>query len=239
MGGKTELIKTVDFFVRGEFYCSRQPATQLHDYDSIKHLTLGTNVDGRTDEFFVYNSNPAHVLDIINKQDFKEDYWLTVFSDEKPYSYDAEGYTLKSTEFLMMLHLDSWSIKTETKIIKRVETEAEARRINHYFDRAAIDLKKLDDPNLHFYVGEENGHPASYGRYLLLDKTVCFLSDVFTSKIQRGKGIAKALCRKMLMDAKQEGAVKSVLASSQMGHPLYLKLGYRDVSKMWVFKKQS
>jgi hypothetical protein len=41
------------------------------------------------------------------------------------------------------------------------------------------------------------------------------------------------------MDAKQEGAVKSVLASSQMGHPLYLKLGYQDISKMWVFTKKS
>lgn len=66
-----------------------------------------------------------------------------------------------------------------------------------------------------------------------------FLSNVFTSEIHRGKGIAKALCRRMLIDAKQEGAVKSVLASSQTGHPLYLKLGYRDVTKMWVLKKRS
>jgi predicted GNAT family acetyltransferase len=239
MGKKTELKKAVDFFIQGEFYCSRQPATQLYDYDSIKHLALGTNVDGRTDEFFVYNSNPAHVIEIINKQDTKEDYWLTVFSDEKPHSYDAKGYVIKNTEFLMILNLDSLSIETENKIIKRVKTEEEARRINHFFDRTVIDLKKLDNPNLHFYVGEVNGHPASYGCYLLLDKTVCFLSDVFTSKNHRGKGIAKALCRKMLFDAKQEGAVKSVLASSQAGHPLYLKLGYRDVTKMWVLKKQS
>ncbi|MFC4619572.1 GNAT family N-acetyltransferase [Camelliibacillus cellulosilyticus] len=235
---ETELRKAVDFFIQGEFYCSRQPATQLHDYDSIKHLALGINVDGRTDEFFVYHSNPAHVIEIINKQDIKEDYWLTVFSDEKPYSYDAEGYTVKNTEFLMMLNLDSWDNEIENKIIKRVKTEEEARRINHFFGRTVIDLKKLDDPNMHFYVGEENGHPASYGRYLLLDQTVCFLSNIYTSEIHRGKGIAKALCRSMLSDAKQEGAVKSVLASSQTGHPLYLKLGYRDVTKMWVLTKQ-
>lgn len=237
MKKKTELIKTVDFFVRGEFYCSPQPATQLHDYDSIKHLAFGTNVAGRTDEFFVYNSNPAHVIETINKADTKKDYWLTVFSDEKPYSYDTEGYTIQNTEFLMSLNLDSWFFETENKIIKRVKTEEEARRINHFFDKAVIDLKKLDDPNLHYYVGEENGHPASHGSYLLLDKTVCFLNNIFTPEIHRGKGMAKALCRKMLIDAKQEGAVKSVLVSSQMGHPLYLKLGYRDVSKMWVFKK--
>ena len=234
-----ELKKAVDFFVQGEFYCSRQPASQLHDYDSIKHLAFGTTVAGRTDEFFVYNANPARVMETINKQGTKKDYWLTVFSDEKPYSYDAQGYTLKSTDFLMILNLDSWSFETENKIIKRVKTEEEARRINHFFDKTVIDLTKLDDPNLHYYVGEENGHLASHGSYLLLDNKVCFLDNVFTSKIHRGKGMAKALCRKMLVDAKQEGAVKSVLASSQKGHPLYLKLGYRDVSKMWVFERQS
>ena len=239
MGEKTELNRAIDLFVRGEFYCSPQPTTQLHDYDSIKHLAFGTTVGGRTDEFFVYNSNPAHVIEIIDKQDTNENHWLTVLSDEKPYCYDAEGYTIKSTEYLMMLNLDNWSIETENKMIKRVKTQEEARRINHLFDKAAIDLDKLDDPNLHFYVGEENGHPASYGRYLLLDKTVCFLSHVFTSKTHRGKGIAKALCQRMLIDATQEGAVKSVLAASQMGHPLYLKLGYRDITKMWVLEKQS
>lgn len=238
-GGELALKEAVDFFVRGEFYCSRQPATQLHDYDSIKHLALGTNVDGRTDEFFVYNTDPAQVIEIINEQDTKEDYWLTVFSDERPQWIESEGYTIKTTEFLMMLNLDRWTIESENKIIARVKTKEEARRINHLFERSVIPLKKLDDPHLHFYVGEENGHPASLGRFLILDKTVCFLSNVVTSKIHRGKGIAKALCQKMLSDAKQEGAVMSVLASSQMGHPLYQKLGYREVTKMWVLKKRS
>ncbi|MFD2046143.1 GNAT family N-acetyltransferase [Ornithinibacillus salinisoli] len=239
MGEIMELKKAIDFFVRGEFYCSRQPASQLYDYDSIKHLAFGTTVAGRTDEFFVYNANPAPVMETINKHGIKKDYWLTVFSDEKPYSYDKQGYTIKSTDILMILNLDSWSFEIENKIIKRVKTEEEARRINHFFDKTVIDLTKLDDPNLHYYVCEENGHPVSHGSYLLLDNKVCFLDNVFTSKIHRGKGMAEALCRKMLIDAKQEGAVKSVLASSQMGHPLYLKLGYQDVSKMWVFEKQA
>lgn len=238
MGEKTELKKAVDFFVRGEFYCSRQPASQVHDYDSIKHLAFGAHVDGRTDEFVIYNSNPAHVIYTINKLDIKKDYWITVFSDDEPFSYDAEGYNIKSTEFLMLLHLESWSVETDNKIIKCVKTEEEARRINHFFNKTVIDLKKLNDPNLHFYVGEENGQPVSHGSFARLDKTV-FLNNVFTSKIHRGKGIAKALCRKMLMDAKQEGAVQSVLVSSQIGHPLYLKLGYRDVSKMWVYERKS
>ncbi|WP_099157081.1 GNAT family N-acetyltransferase [Virgibacillus ndiopensis] len=156
-------------------------------------------------------------METINKQGTKKDYWLTIFSNEKPYRYDAQGYTIKSTDFLMILNLDSWSFEIENKFIKRVKTEEEALCINHFFDKTVIDLTKLDDPNLHYYVGEENGHPASHGSYLLLDNTVCFLDNVSTSKIHSGKGMVKALCRKMLIDTKQEGAVKSVLASSQMG----------------------
>ena len=239
MWEETELKKAIDFFVRGEYYCSRQPASQVYDYDSIKHLAFGAHVDGRTDEFVVYNSNFAHVMDTVNKLDVKKDYWLTVFSDEEHRIYEAEGYNIKSSEFLMILYLDNWSLKPDNKIIKCVKTEEEARRINHYFNKAVIDLKKFHDPNLHFYVAEENaGYPASYGSYALLDNTA-FLNNVFTPKEHRGKGLAKALCRKMLCDAQREGAIQSVLVASQTGHPLYLKMGYRDVSKMWVFTKQA
>ncbi|WP_373306326.1 GNAT family N-acetyltransferase [Ornithinibacillus bavariensis] len=59
-------------------------------------------------------------------------------------------------------------------------------------------MKKLDYPNLHFYVGEENGQPVSYGRNLILDKKVCFLSDEFTSNTHRGKGMAKHFVEKCL-----------------------------------------
>ncbi|PJN55016.1 hypothetical protein PAEVO_17370 [Paenibacillus sp. GM2FR] len=234
MREESELIKAIDYFVRGEFYCSRQPASQIYDYDSIKHLAFGANVDGRTDEFIVYNSNPAHVFYTINKLDIKKDYWITVFSDEELDEYETKGYTIKSKEFLMILNLESGSFETDTKIIKRVKTEEEAQSINHFFNKTVIEPEKLNDPNLHFYIAEENGYPVSHGSYARVDQTV-FLNNVFTSKVHRGKGMAKTLCQKMLIDAKQEGAVQSVLISSQTGHPLYLKMGYRDVSKMWVF----
>jgi hypothetical protein len=39
---------------------------------------------------------------LIKRRKNIEDYWFTVFSDEKPYCYDSEGYILKNTEFLMI-----------------------------------------------------------------------------------------------------------------------------------------
>ncbi|WP_026908418.1 GNAT family N-acetyltransferase [Paucisalibacillus globulus] len=238
MGENMELKNAIDYFTRCEFYCSRQPTSQLYEYDSIKQLAFGTTVFGRTDEFFVYNSNPAYVMETINKQGIEENYWLTVLSDEKPHTYLAEGYTIRMTDYLMNLNLESWSFETENKNIRRVNTKKDAQRINDVYGKTAINLEKLDDPNLHFYVGEENGQPAIHGSYIIFDKTVC-LDNIVTLKAHRRKGFAKALCRKMLLDAKKEGATESVLASSQMGHPLYLKLGYKDVSKMWVLERQS
>lgn len=195
---KTELVRAVDLFVREEYYRSRQPESRLHDYTSLKHLAFDTNVDGRTDEFIVYHSNPAQVIDTINQLDIKKDYWLTVFSDEVPHTYDAEGYTIKSTEFLMILNLDSWSFETENKIIKCVKTEGEAQRINHVFNKTVIDLNKLNEPNLYFYVGEDNRYPVSHGSFVLLDKTA-FLNNVYTSKIHRGKGMAKHFVEEFLL----------------------------------------
>ncbi|WP_430789058.1 GNAT family N-acetyltransferase [Virgibacillus flavescens] len=233
-----EFSRAVDLFVRGEYYFSSQSESQVHVYDSVKHLAFGKKVSGRTDEFIIYYLKLDHLINIINKLGLKKDYWLTVISDEKPYILNERGYTIKSNEFLMDLNLDSWPFKTENKIIRRVKNKGEACRINDFFDKAVIDLEKWNEPNLRFYVGEENGNPVSYGSYALLEKTV-FLNNVFTSKMYRGQGIAKALCQNMLIDAKREGANQSVLVSSQMGHSLYQKLGYRDVSKMWVYERKS
>lgn len=238
MERNSEFKEAVDIFVQGEFCFSRQSASQIHFYDSIKHLAFGEKVSGRADEFITYNLNPTQVIDTINKLEIEKSYWLTVLSDEEPYSYNAKGYAVKSTEFLMMLNLNNLSFKDENKTIKRIETKEEAQHINHFFEREIINPKKLYDPNLRFYISKENGQPVSYGSYALLEKTV-FLNNVFTSKEHRGKGMAKGLCRKMLIDAKLEGAVQSVLVASQMGHPLYLKLGYKEVSKMWVFERKS
>lgn len=234
MRNQTEIKEVIDYFVRGECYCSRKPETQIHDYDAIKHLTFGSEVGGRTDEFFVYDANPANVLEFVNRQGLKTTYWLTVFSDEKPGGYESEDYTVKSEEFLMNLDLDNVSFETGNRNIKRVRTEEEAQRINDYYGKEAI--KKLEDPNMRYFVGEEEGEPASRGSYALIDNVAC-LDNVFTAKTHRGKGLANALCQTMLMDAKQEGARESILVSSQMGHALYLKLGYQDVSKMWVFER--
>ncbi|WP_010530602.1 GNAT family N-acetyltransferase [Lentibacillus jeotgali] len=238
LGSNAALKKVVNLFVQGWVYCRREPTTQLHEFDTMKHVNFGTEVVGRTNEFFVWDSNLRHVISTIHEQFAQKEHWLTVFTNEKPDNNDIEGYKFSNSEYLMILDLEDHSFETGDKVIRRVQTKEEAQYINDFFDKVVIDLKKMDDPCLHYYVGEENGELTSHGRYSILDNTVC-LDRIFTAEIHRGKGIAKALCQKMLLDAKEEGAVKGVLASSQMGHPLYLKLGYRDVSKMWVFERQS
>lgn len=238
LGSKIALKKAVDLFVQGWVYCRRKPATQLDEFDTVKHVNFGTDVGGRTNEFFVLDTNLSNAIHTINKQFGQKEYWLTVFSNKSPDNNDTKGYTLTNSEYLMILDLEDCSFEVGNKTIKRVQTREEAQRINDFFDKIAFDLEKLDDPYMRYYVGEENGEPMSHGSYSILDKTVC-LDRIFTAETHRGKGIAKALCRKMLLDAKGEGAVKSVLASSQMGHPLYLKLGYRDVSKIWMFERNN
>lgn len=76
--------------------------SRVNDYASIKHLSFGTNVAGRTDEFIVYN--PTYVFHTINKLDIKKDYWLTVLSNEEPNIYVAITDMIRVAEDTSLLY---------------------------------------------------------------------------------------------------------------------------------------
>lgn len=152
---------------------------------------MGFTVAGRTDEFFVYNANPTSVKETINKQGIQKDYWLTEFSDEKPHSYDAEGYTNKTIDYLMNLNLGSWSFEEANKIIKRVKAEEKAQGINHFFNKKVFDLTKLNNPNLDYYIGEENGGPVA-------KEAIYYFCHFHICKFDGGEWVEKLLFRDYL-----------------------------------------
>lgn len=239
MHTKEDLKKIIDLFIRGWVYCRCGPSTKLYYSESMTHVDFGRNVRGRSHEFFIWNLNSGKVMDRIKEKMDSSDHWATVFSDTRPADDEVMDYKQTSSEFLMTLDLQQMdSLQTEDQRIKRVRTIGEAQSINQFFDNGVVELNRLDDLHLHYYFIEEDGHPACYGSYSLLDQTVC-LDKIFTAEAHRGKGMAKELCRKMLFDAKQEGAAQGVLISSQMGHPVYLKLGYQDFTNIWTYSKKS
>lgn len=63
----------------------------------------------------------------------------------------------------------------------------------------------------------------------------CSIWCVATIEAQRGKGLAAALMRQSLWEARQRGCATSTLQSTKLGRPVYERIGYRDFGalQMW------
>ena len=64
---------------------------------------------------------------------------------------------------------------------------------------------------------------------------------VGTVPAARGRGLATLLMRRALADATERGCRTSTLVATRMGHPVYARLGYRDLGRvqMWERRKQA
>jgi len=98
---------------------------------------------------------------------------------------------------------------------------------------------KLDQP-FKFYLGMLDGKPVATSNYYL-GEGVCGLYFVGTLPEARNKGIGFSITQKPLLEAKKMGYRAGILQASQMGKPVYLKLGFKEYSKIgsysWIYEQ--
>jgi GNAT superfamily N-acetyltransferase len=89
------------------------------------------------------------------------------------------------------------------------------------------------------YVGSWEDEPVSAGMALYHGDTIS-VHQIATLQEARGKGMAKALINVLLKEGKERGAKKAVLASSDIGKPLYLTLGFSEYElfDVWIYDPQ-
>jgi ribosomal protein S18 acetylase RimI-like enzyme len=61
---------------------------------------------------------------------------------------------------------------------------------------------------------------------------------VGTLEAARGRGLAKLLMRQALADARERGCTTTTLVATKMGHPVYARLGYRDLGRMQMWERR-
>ncbi len=81
------------------------------------------------------------------------------------------------------------------------------------------------------FVGHVDGLPAATAS-LFVHGGVAGVYFVFTSPRQRGRGVAAALTRAALDEARALGSRLAVLHSSEMGYGVYRRLGFRDYGRL-------
>lgn len=77
------------------------------------------------------------------------------------------------------------------------------------------------------YLAYEGETPVAAGAVFAVDG-IAYIGWMATAEAHRGKGLAEALMRRALADEKQRtGATRTVLHATEMGEPVYRRLGYQ------------
>lgn len=92
---------------------------------------------------------------------------------------------------------------------------------------------------LRFYLGLLDGKPVATSMYYL-GAGVTGIYFVATLEEARNQGIGYAVTQKSLLDARELGYQVGILQASQMGLPVYLRLGFKEYSRIgsysWIYE---
>lgn len=125
---------------------------------------------------------------------------------------------MKIKEVLNLEELKTWT----DVLVKSFEFPIFSKSYKKYFINAG--LKNLD---FHYYLGFFNGTPVA-SSILYKGDGAGGIFYIGTLHEARGKGIAKTMVYHLLNEAKNKGYAISVLQASEMGYPLYKKIGFKE-----------
>jgi ribosomal protein S18 acetylase RimI-like enzyme len=90
----------------------------------------------------------------------------------------------------------------------------------------------------HIYVGRDSGQPVACVAALDVDGD-CGIWNVGTRAAFRGRGLATALMRQALLDARDRGATTTSLQATAMGRPVYRRMGYRELGEIEMWERRA
>ena len=92
-------------------------------------------------------------------------------------------------------------------------------------------------PGVRNYLARHEGRAASVVMANDLEGD-CGIFLVGTIPESRGRGISTRLMKRALCDAANRGCTISTLQASQMGYPVYQRLGYRDLGRAQLWERR-
>ncbi len=107
----------------------------------------------------------------------------------------------------------------------------------NYDGRLERTLKPLPNGILHGYKVDYQGKPAAVALALHHDGDAG-ISFVATIPKARRLGLAKAVMRQALAEAKEQGCTTTTLQATEVGEKLYMALGYRHLCVMQLWERR-
>lgn len=157
-------------------------------------------------------------------------------SADEQASYTSAGYERWGHETLMARTIafdDALVTDDEVVLIQHLDlgSRVESAQREAGLRPHPITADHLDDPAIAQRVVLVDDQPASFGRIIAVGDAA-YVSDIVTLPAYRGRGLANRLVRRLLADAAKLGCRRSILTSSPMGHGLYRKLGFEEVTSL-------
>ena len=154
----------------------------------------------------------------------------------------ARGHRLDADPEAMVLDLDGIERPPEPPGFSRDTDAQTVARLNDAaygmpgdFQRAFADMGAAE--NLYVYTAGENGEPAAC--LMAFDhEDDCSVWLVATLPHARGKGLASALMGQALADGRERGRTTSTLQATDLGRPVYERLGYRSLGEIQMWEKR-
>jgi GNAT superfamily N-acetyltransferase len=152
------------------------------------------------------------------------------------------GHRLDGDPEAMLLDLDAVRRPPEPEGFTRAVDPVVLARLNDSayamhsaFERALVHLPPGD--GLHLYGVEEDGELAS-GLVTFDYGDDCSVWLVATRERSRGRGLAGALMAHAMADARARGRTTSTLQATDLGRPVYERLGYRSLGEIQLWEKR-
>ena len=152
------------------------------------------------------------------------------------------GHALDGDPEAMLLDLDELDPRPAPDGFTRAVDPVALARLNDdaygirsAFERALEHLEPGD--GLYLYGVEEDGELAS-GLVTFDHGDDCSVWLVATRERSRGRGLAGALMAIALEDARERGRTTSTLQASDLGRPVYERLGYRSLGEIQLWEKR-
>ncbi|HVE67049.1 MAG TPA: GNAT family N-acetyltransferase [Solirubrobacteraceae bacterium] len=87
------------------------------------------------------------------------------------------------------------------------------------------------------YVARDGGVPVACVAAMHVDGD-CAIWNVGTREAARGRGLATGLMRQALLDAREAGCETTTLQATQLGRPVYRRVGYRELGALQMWERR-
>jgi GNAT superfamily N-acetyltransferase len=169
--------------------------------------------------------------------------WVPARDREVAALLERHAHRLDATPAAMAIELAGFSPEPAPDLDVDTDPDpAEIGRLNDaayvYDNQFARALDLIDRDAVQMYVARVGGEAAAC-TVAIDHEGDCCIALVATLPAARGRGLAGGLVMRALRDARSRGCETSSLQATKMGHPLYARLGYRDLGPLEMWERRS